>query len=161
MDNNTAAIEAEVERRLADINAARNIPETQDCAEGCFARNYRPTERVFEFMTRPSITVETFNSIEEIEESLVNAVEAMLIAGYSELEIIKTSVNLHLSDITVFSAKRLISKIKGSEHYAMLDALINHSDGYEFKDLAVALGIGSALTTLFNELLLHLLIFLS
>jgi hypothetical protein len=120
----------ELDEKLARINEARKIPSTVKSAAGCFARNFRPPKRAIEFSKLPEIDFPDFHSIEEIKQSFNCAIEAMLVAGYSEKEIIKTAVTMNVCDYNIFDIKRLISEVKQSERYAMLDALINHAQGY-------------------------------
>ncbi len=124
------AADRDLDEKLARINEARKIPSTVRSAAGCFARNFRPPKRAIEFSKLPEIDFPDFHSIEEIEQSFNCAIEAMLIAGYTEKEIIKTAVTMDVCNYNIFEIKRFISEVKQSERYAMLDALINHAQGY-------------------------------
>lgn len=141
----------ELDEKLARINEARKIPHTVRSAAGCFARNFRPPKRAIEFSKLPEIDFPDFHSIEEIEQSFDCAIEAMLIAGYTEKEIIKTAVTMDVCDYNIFEIKRFIREVKQSERYAMLDALINHAQGYGttiLDNLYVLVGSGYVVTAL-------------
>lgn len=125
------ALDIEIDEKLARINEARKIPSTARDAAGCFARNFRPPKRAMEFSKLSKIDIPDFHSIEEIEQSFGCAIEAMLIAGYTDKEILKTAPTMDICNYNIFDIKRFIQEIKESERYAMLDALINNPHGYE------------------------------
>ena len=125
------AVDRDLDEKLARINEARKIPSTVRSAAGCFARNFRPPKRAIEFSKLPEIDFPDFHSIEEIEQSFGCAIEAMLIAGYTDKEILKTAPTMDICNYNIFDIKRFIQEIKESERYAMLDALINNPHGYE------------------------------
>lgn len=124
-DNEIDSIFMPLERRLSMINDMRNVPSTERSPCGCFARHYVPNEQHDCFRAAKTLTVNSFSNIEAIEESLRNAIESMLVAGYREEEIIDSAMRMHMGLISRMKVKRLIFDIRKSRHYAVLCALIH------------------------------------
>ena len=133
-----------LDKKLAKLNKARKIPSDVRNAGGCFARNYRPRKRACTFSELPEITIEKFYSLDEVDESLVGAIEAMLIAGYKDKEIINSAIEMDLHTYNAFDIQKRIDEVRKSEHYAVMNALINHTDGFDASVLNIILGIVGA-----------------
>ena len=103
-------------------------------AEGCFARNYFPIEKYIDYHAFPEETIKGY-TLEEVELALEHSIESMLVARYTEKDIVQTCMNLHVGLCSRNKVRRLIKDIYYSEHYAMMDALINHSDGYNYSEI--------------------------
>ena len=114
-----------IDGKLMELNKARRKTAGDGCPAGCFARHYYPTGKYREFKNAAQLSFNSFSDASEIEQSLYNAVEAMLVAGFSHRDITTTAIRCHLGLATPKKILYLIDRILDSKHYAILSALVH------------------------------------